>query len=278
MNPDDIGSLEWRRDHLAQWLSRHKKAQCIVPFVQSNLEVTEWQIQALSNIPQEAGGMPDPGFAKKFKEENRYIESTVPLMPDYDPEVAVGSTAVTALSSSDVFTYVVRIGDIGTPAAEKYAEAYTAGYLELQEKQSRQTRTRELIVQLRNPQTLGRFDRALEGVTAWKAGTGGRTAAANEIRNLMYGIKGDLFSAARKWPDENMTWRRLAERLARGGRSSPNIEQVVQLEAKHNELVGLLSGPVKDREGESLVDLKHLWTRVLDHAYALLTLVDVHKT
>jgi len=275
MNSDEIESLEWRRKHFDEWLARHKEAQRIVPFVRSNLEVTEWAIEALSNRPAEAEQVADPGFAEQFNEENEYIRQVVPMMPLYDADVAIGSTAVTSISSSDVFVHVAEIGGLGTPATIEYSDVYTARYIELQESQERQSRARGLVSRLGNPKTLERFDRAVTAHASWRAGTVGRTTVANEMRNLVDGIKGDLFQAASKWPRENMTWQRMAERLARGGPESLDAHQLSHLEAKHSRLIDLLSGTLKDREGRASVDLEHVWTQILDHLYSLLTLANL---
>lgn len=275
MRADEIESLERRRKYLDEWVRRHKEAQRIVPFVQSNLESTNWAILALTNEPKEADEMPQPEFAKQFNEENDYIEQVVPMMPHYDVNMAMASTAVTSASSSDVYLHVATIGDLGTEAARQYSDFYTRKYVDLQQKQKRQSRTRALVSRLGNRQTLDRFDRASAAYSAWRAGSAERTAAANEMRNLIYGIKGDLFEAASKGATENMTWQKMAERLAKGGPGSPDAQQLLRLQTKNSKLIGDLSAPAKDREGQASVDLNHLWIRVIDHAYALLTLADV---
>jgi len=272
MSYDEIRILKQRRDYFAQWINRQKQAQHIVPFVQSNIESTEWAIDALSKKPDDAGPIPSPGLAEQFREENDYIKQVIPMMPSYDVGTAIGSTAAATTAASDVYAFVTRIGDLDTPGAREYSDTYTKRYVDLQERQDRQSRTRELVSRLGNPKTLKRFDRASEAHAAWKAATGERTAAANEMRNLIYGIKGDLFCMAAKWQRENMTWQKMAERLARGGPGSPDAHQLLCLEPKHGRLVDLLSDPAKDREGQAAIDLKHVWIQVLDHVYALLTL------
>lgn len=48
-----IEKLEAKRDHLEKWLAQHKKAQGAVPFVQKNLEMTYWEIDAIANLPDD---------------------------------------------------------------------------------------------------------------------------------------------------------------------------------------------------------------------------------
>ena len=51
MNSEEIKKLEAKRAYLKEWLDRYKNAHDAVPFVQTDLELTEWEFEALSNMP-----------------------------------------------------------------------------------------------------------------------------------------------------------------------------------------------------------------------------------
>ena len=96
-------------------------------------------------------------------------------------------------------------------------------YHELQESQQRTKDVRTLISQLGNPQTLERFDRANKSISMFKADATPKTSAAVEIRTLIDGVKGDLFNLARNWPEENMSWEVMVERLGKGDKEKQEL-------------------------------------------------------
>jgi hypothetical protein len=90
------------------------------------------------------------------------------------------------------------------------------------------------------------------------------------MRNLLDGIRGDLFKLARKWPKENMTWQKMAERLAKGGSTGVECQELIRQERNRSSLISRLSDILKDRETGSLTNLDNVWTQVMDHIYTVL--------
>lgn len=267
--------LEAKRDHLKDWLERHRKAQDAVPFVQMNLDITEWEIQALSNRPDEADEIPLGDLESKFGSEYDHLTRALPMMPEYDADALPTLTAVTTSGSADVFAYVTRVGSLGTPDACVYSQKYTVAYRELQAAQSRPKNVRDLLRKLGNPNTLQRFDRALNACFAATSGTGERTAAAGEMRTLLDGVQGDLFTKARKQPSENMTWETMAERLSTGKPRGMAHQRLINEKNTRSSLISQLSDVLKDREGRSPVNLDDLWSQLLDHLFIVLRLVTI---
>jgi hypothetical protein len=274
MESDEAKKLEANRDYLAQWLERHKKAQFVAPYIQMNLEITEWEIQALANRPDEASEIPLTGLSARFDRDRNYLSNVLPMMPEYEPHELVNSTAVWTSGSASVYEYVTRVGELGTPNALAYSQKYTLSYNELQNAQARPNEVRALIERLNSPQTLQRFDRALSAHYAARSGTGQRTAAASEMRTLLDGLQGDLFARARKWKKENMTWATMAERLSKGKSGQTEQQELANQEAARTRLISQLSDVLKNREGSSSMNLDNLWAQVLDHIYIVLGLIN----
>jgi hypothetical protein len=266
--------LEARRDYLEQWLERHKAAQDLVPSVQASLEVTNWEIDALSSRPPEADAIALDGLGRRFAREYDDVQCILPMAPSYSSDAGPVVHAVTTSGAASTYVYVASVGGLGTEDAREYAETKTAAYRELQAAQSRPQEARALLEKLAGAGTLARFDAAAKARAAAKSGTGARTAAATDMRNLLYGLRGDLFERACRWPRENMTWPRMAERLSRGGTGGTEHQELVAQEALSDSLVAKLSDVLKEREGACASDVDHLWAQVLDHIYVVLELIE----
>ncbi len=265
--------LEASRDYLRKWIERYKKAQDAVPFVHMGLEMTEWEIQALSNRPDEADETPLTDLMIRFERDYDYLTDVLPMMPEYNLDDLPVLTAVVTSGSASVYNYVAKVGDLGTQEAQEYSARYTAAYRELQAAQTRPKTVRDLLKKLNNPQTLQRFDRASNAYLAARSGTGERTAAALEMRNLLDGVQGDLFEKARRWPREDMTWNKMAKKLSKGKNGGTEQQELINQEARRTSLINRLSTILKDREGGFLKALDNVWTQLLDHIYVVLSLI-----
>jgi hypothetical protein len=186
------------------------------------------------------------------------------------------STASTTVTSGSVtFNYVNRIGDIGTPDALDYSNTFTQEYKKLQETQERPLSVRKLLEKLNSPNTLERFENALIAYHKYKSDPREKIPAANHMRNLLDGIKGDLWKRARHWPDENMTWSLMASRLAINGDRGQEHITLDNLKRKKSALNSRLSDVLKDREGASITNLDSIWTEIIDFLFAVLGLINL---
>ena len=273
MKAEWLRKLREKRNYFTLWLERVKRAQEIIPFVHRDLELTEWEIAALENAPEEADEIPIVGLSELVDQDLEFWKVNVPILPPYDVTAVSSSSAYSTSGTASFYSYVSRIGELDIPGAAEYSARYTVGYQDIQQKQDREGEVGKLIVKLGNPQTSERFQRASAAYYGAQSGTGERTAAAFEMRTLLDGIQGDLFERARSHPGENMTWPIMAQRLAKGGQGSVEEVGIRNQEQHRSSLIDRLSRIGKDREGGVLTDLGHIWAQLLDHVYALLGLV-----
>jgi hypothetical protein len=176
-----------------------------------------------------------------------------------------------------VFEYVSRVRDLGTPNAIVYGNTYIDEYDQIQEAQGREKEVRSLLKRFGSSNLLERYDRAFNAYMAYKGNTGEKTATGNEMRNLLLGLGGELYERARKWPKEDMTWKKMSPRLAIGGGSSHQHITLENQGKTRSALLERLAEVLKDREGGSVTDLNAIWTEILDHIYTVIRLVDLDK-
>lgn len=271
----EIEKLNYRRNYYDEWLHRYRTATEVLPYIQSQRDITDWQLKALSSRPDEANEISQLGLGATFERENDYLRNTLPMMPPYDSNRILTYGSFSASGSASVYEYVTRVGGLGTPSANQYASQFTHSYQELQVTHNRAKDVRELISKLGNPQTLDRFDRAETAVAAARLDVGQRTSTAFETRTLLDGIQGDLFNRARNWPEENMTWETMAARLATGGATGVEAIEVRSQKSKRSSLINRLSEIGKDREAGHISDIGNIWTQTLDHIYTVLGLINL---
>ena len=134
MEPDELDSLNDSKNHLNEFIERAKQAQDAIPWAKRQLENINWELLAAQSRPDEADEIPTGPLSDVFGRDNAYIKAAFPLPPRYDSNMwtrsMVNSTAGTAVMS----TYASRVGEIGTPAALKYAGFVTFSYQQLQHK------------------------------------------------------------------------------------------------------------------------------------------------
>ena len=110
----------------------------------------------------------------------------------------------------------------------------------------------------------------------FKAGAGNKTAAAMEMRTFLDGLSGELVQMAKRSKTENTpTWEKMAKRLSKNGASSVECQEVLRQETVRSSLVSRLSDVGKDREGSSVTNLNHIWTELLEHAFTVLSLINL---
>lgn len=274
MNENDIKALRLKREYLQDWIERYKSSQQIAPHVQWELEMTDWQIRAAENRPTESDEIPFPSSFVQWQQDYQYTRKTLPMLPQYDIGAFANSTGITTAGTASMHSFVARVGTLPTHQAQAYAKSYLDEYATLKATQERPQAVRKLIEEnLKNPQTLDRFYRALAACNAAQSGLGERTAAAMEMRTLLDGVKGDLWNLARRQPKENMTWSTMTERLTRGIHGGIEFNTLAQQELVRASLITRLSNVGKDREGQALTEISFLWTQVLEHVYTVLSLI-----
>jgi hypothetical protein len=271
---EGIKKMEERRSHLLEALESRKKAKEQIPYIQQDIDQIEWQLRALKARPPESDEIPFTITNDQLEEENKFIRISYPVLDvPFGLSVNSASSALTTSGSMGVYDYVNRVKDLGTPDAVNYGNTFISEYGKIQEAQQRPREVRELLEKLNSPNTLDRFDKALNAYQAYRSKSAEKTATANEMRNLLLGVRGDLFALARRWSKENMTWPTMSARLAING--GGGIEHVFlgNQQKVYASLNQDLTDILKDREGGSITDLDSIWTKLLDFLFAVMGLI-----
>jgi hypothetical protein len=95
------------------------------------------------------------------------------------------------------------------------------------------------------------------------------------MRNLLEGLKGELWDHARQQKKENMTWSTMAERLAKGKPSGFQHQELLERKKIQSSLTDRLSKILKHREGGTYTNLDTVWTQLVDHIQVVLGLVNM---
>lgn len=274
-NDDQLKNREIKREYLENWLNRLGQAEEIVPKVQRELEKTTWEIEALSNRPEEASEIPIGEIPVLFDNDLKFLGQVLPMLPAIDASLFSSSDAISTSGTASVYEYISRIGDVGTSKAFEFSNFYTTEYQRIQIAHDLPHEIRKLLEKLPTEGTLERFNRAEKFYMQFKAGVGEKTSASMEMRTFADGLPGDLFQIARKWKKENMTWEKMAERISKGGKMGYEYQEMIRQKNVHSSLISRLSEIGKDREGGSLTNLDHVWTELLDHVFTLLNIANL---
>jgi hypothetical protein len=268
---EEIKKLEDKLSYLQEWIDRLKEANKVAQEVQQQIELVRWKIGVLKNLPPEADEIPfDPPKAEKDLD---YTKSAIRQIPTYDRSALTNSTATTVSGTTDYYNFVTRIGDLNTQNAITFSGEFIEQYHSMQRSQDRQRMVRQMVEKLGNPQTVNRFDKAVDAFSLYKTGVGDRTSTALQIRTLLDGVQGTLFEKARNHAKENMTWGKMGSRLARIQPNSEDYNQFIMQYDVRSRLYSRLSDIGKDREGGSVTNLEYIWPQVVDHLYVTLSLL-----
>jgi hypothetical protein len=270
---DDIEKLEERKAYLEEVKSSYLKAQTVLPIIQQNIDLTDWQIRAYKNLPPESAEVPKPSRKYELEAENQYLRGLYKVLSIPSEQQLFLSTSVAISGGTIDFNYVNRIKDLGTPSALEYGSAFILEYNQLQDVQQRPQQVRALLIKINSKDLSNRFDSAHQSYLAFRSGSEKRTAAANEVRNLLLGLKGELWKLARQFPKENMTWNTMSARLATNGGGGTEHVILNAQDSVHSSLLDRLADVLKDREGGSITNLDSIWVETLDHLYTVLGLI-----
>ena len=275
VKPKKTDKLKETKDYIEKWLKRYKKASESIPHIQRNLDITEWELQAIDNRPDEADEMLTADITTRFDRDYDYLKEVLPMMPQYNPNDIQNLFTITTSSSGLVYDFIYKVKSLNTPKASSYSEEYTSRYQDIQRKHERLKEVCDLIDKFGNPNLIQRFKRAENSYVAAKSRAGERTVAASEMRTLLEGIKGELFEKARHWQKENMTWKTMSERLSKGEINGTEQIELIEHETINNRLIKDLSTILKNREGDNLKNLDDIWTMLLDHLYVIFGLINL---
>jgi len=269
-----IEIINAKKEHISNIKNKIDNLKMIIPYINKIEAITNWELEAFSNLPKESDEIPTNDLVENLEIEYDHLLLSLPLQPDYDPTLLGGTISSTTSSSSVAFEYVARVGDLGTPDAVNYSSAYKISYGELQTSQNRVEEVRSFISKFNTPSLSTRFENCLESILQFHITTmEKRETPANFIRNLINGVKGQLFEIARKVLRENMTWVEMSKRLA----NSPISESVlVHQEIRFTKLLCHTTDVLKDRDLGSQTNIDDIWTQTLDLLYILSISIDLN--
>lgn len=245
-----------------------------VPIIDQIEAVTNWEEQAFSNIPDEAEEVPANNLVENLQIEFNNLVTTFPLPPKYDRSLLGGTISMTASGSSSAFEFIGMVGDIGTPDAVDYSNTFALSFIALQASQNRVDAIRSFINKFNNIDLSSRFENCVDSISQYHVTVlGKRESVANFIRNLLWGVSGQLFEIARKHPKENMSWQVMAKRLANLNFAE---DVILRQEKEQSNLVSRTTDVLKDRDVGSLTNIDNIWVQTLEHLYILSNSLNVN--
>lgn len=255
-------------DFCDTWLSNLKNANEAAPKILEIRDLSKWRLDAILDHPDPEKAL----SALQYEEiENEYKNlKTLPMIHNFTGVTVVSSSAATA-GTSGYIGYLGSLETSGSDMEKVYAQKYIRSYGDLQYKQKRFQQAKELLQKLGWTNVENHLESARKAYDQYKAGLGERTAASNEIRNLLLKFNGELIYKARNAPGEGMTWDLMATRLSNG---NPYPESIIRNQkSMYDELNKHLSIALKDREERHSIDLESDWYNILDFIYSIAVLI-----
>ena len=132
------------------------------------------------------------------------------MLTSVHENLVVSATGYTSSSSNSVLGQLMMAGTHGTNEVRTYVTVQTDSFQKLQQVHHRRDAVRGLVGKLGGC-SVDRFDKAVTAVEQAQLQTGSESAAASEIRTLLYGVQGELMDKARSLSKENKsTWQTIA--------------------------------------------------------------------
>jgi hypothetical protein len=273
LEPEELKILKEKKKYLDDWKSNLKDVNDALPFVEENIENTQFVIDAISNLPTVSGDKSILGFRDTIKRDYDFTLSAFPPIPKYDISQLNTASSITTSGTVSMFSYFQSFDSYNDPNIQKYIVKLGKDYQNLQEAQSRPKKVQDLVTKLNNPNTAERFSKASKAYTLSKANINSLTEAGSEFRNLLYGIKGDLLNLARVSPNEKISWQEMANRLSKSGPNDEPLNELISQETYYKTLTDKLSQIAKDRQHTTIEQISQIWSEILDFIYTVLGLI-----
>jgi len=194
-----------------EWCAALKRANEIAPTVAKLREEVRWEVGVFEQLPPEADNVSSTGVDEQSRIALEAFQKRVPAMPPYSKELVCQISSTTSNTASVTVSFLSRVTQLESPAARQYGLVKLQEYFDMQAAHKRPEEVRQLIDR-HIPLLLPRFDQAYDTVGQFVAGVSTDTAAANDMRNLVDGLQGQLYERARHAPKEIMTLRLVAQR------------------------------------------------------------------
>jgi hypothetical protein len=255
-------------EHLRGFIRDAKNAADAIPAAQQQLDLIELAQMALEQRPAGAEAVSTDKLDKQSEWIYQAVRRSWPQLPEIPKNLSTTSSS-SAMLGSALLTLVNDIAvKVPTPQAQQYQALVIGRYQRLEEAQTRPKQVRALL-QKHFPKVGDRFVIAVNSYQGYKDGFTGRTAAANDIRNFMWGLNGELIHLARQPHEQKLAPAIIVDRLFTDAPNKADVEK--QLNTEYQALIDTLSDMLKGRPSPNAQELESIWEQVLAHAYVVCT-------
>lgn len=274
---DKLNALYKRRNYIEKVLSLLKKYIKVIPILEKLLDRTNWEINAIEKIPEEASDFPTEHLYVNLGIENDILFKSVPLTPTINYEDLYYMTTTSGSASSDLYELVSRIGEIDSPSTKRYYYEQTETYKEFQNKYNIFEEINNQLTQLHFKSTKERFNTAFDNLQKYKNGIVDGKSTAMSIRTFVDGLKGELWELARNHKGDNMNWDILENRFSSILKDQLLIQTIKSNLSKYESLIKRISPIGKGMVEVSVVGLESIWIEVLDWANSFLKIAILYQ-
>jgi hypothetical protein len=262
MEPDWVSKLREKGIYLSEWLERYKQMTEIAPVVQRTLDYTTWQLRTIEARPILIGAPSLPDLSRSTELDLKNLKQGLPQPWVYNASAVASAGSLTSTGTMAILEYTQGFAELSEPSARQYAQEAKTSLERLDRSYGADAQVEKHIQTFRSDSLTDRFSAVRGALDAYRTGTGDKTAAGIAMRNLLEGVRGELWSRARTHQGENMTWPLMAERLASGPPDGTAYAALLLLESVVSSLIGKLSALAKDRERATNIDPTSLWMEV----------------
>ena len=200
---EQVKKLREEAAYLTEFLRLSATQLAATEKAKKDLDFILWQINTLESVPPEGDDVPLPDLSSSYDSDFAELRETLPLPFEYHVDEYVSASPFMTGTTAVMAVYVEHVGYVGTPAAREYADRAKVTLAGLFEKHDRFKDLKRLLeYHHMGGRTQERLKDARKSYVAYTAGLGPATDAANGMRNLLFGVLGELKARALK-PKEN---------------------------------------------------------------------------
>lgn len=266
---------------ISTWLEINKENQKAVKPLTEILEVLRWAQESINTMPPEVKTSFQAGI---LYANMAGVQTALEMyLPPVHPVNVSGITSIGS-STSSITSAALLLNPGGLTRSDITGSSWllerSEAYKKLQERQEKSRRVRELLGALQtrvpsDPNLIAEFDYMMEKTAQGKVSSGEDDVSAGiAMRNLLDHYKGKIYEAARKAPDENMTWAKMVERLTTFSPGTIGYTTLLGEEATWSNLKSELSDVAKNRAHGPIDVLNVL---LLTHLFTVLSLVTLYR-
>ena len=264
-----IKELRDRIQLLDDWLHNFKKAQENVLKVQFAKDMTEWELNAIQNLPKDAENIVSFAYpTNNIQTKTLYFANNLPNI-DIKSHHGVPTSMIVS-GTPEIFAFVENVEQSGLEGANEYCRNTIDEYRVLQKKQEIVSKIIKQLEKLGNEYISNLFIQAINTYSYSKTETISSSSTLLEMRTFLDKLQGELFDHARNKPNEKIDWGIMAERLVT---NYNNMQLLIQQGEQRKQIVGRLSQIGKQRQTINDKKIEILWFEVLDHLYSTLELI-----